>query len=99
MRCCTLKNKWFADSDYQDAVKRPEANGMGWHATMCPGKCSAQKYTPWGALNEQAEKLKAGVRAKVRYRGLAKTTLQLITLCALSNIWMVTGRLMQIIQG
>jgi len=32
---------------------------MAWR----PGERRAQKHTPWGALNEQAEKLKASVRA------------------------------------
>jgi IS5 family transposase len=61
-------------------------------------------------VNDQAEKLKAGVRAKVehpfrvikrqfgytrvRYRGLKKNTAQLATLFALSNLWMVRGKLM-----
>ena len=60
---------------------------------------------------DQAEKLKAGVRAKVehpfrvikrqfghvrvRYRGLKKNTAQLFTLFALSNLWMVRSKLMQ----
>ena len=59
----------------------------------------------------QIEKIKAGVRAKVehpfrvirrqfgyvktRYRGLAKNTAQLITLFALSNLWMVRRSLLQ----
>jgi IS5 family transposase len=63
------------------------------------------KKTPRGALRDKIEKLKASVRAKVehpfrvikrqfghtkvRYRGLAKNTQQLITLFALSNLWMV----------
>ena len=63
-----------------------------------------------GALIDQAEKQKASVRAKVehpfrvlkrqfgfmkvRYRGLMKNTAQLITLFALSNLWMVRGKLM-----
>ena len=62
------------------------------------------------AILEQIEKLKAGVRAKVehpfriikrqfgfvkvRYRGLKKNTAQLFTLFALSNLWMVRGKLM-----
>ena len=62
-------------------------------------------------MQEQSEPLKARVRAKVehpfrvikrqfgyikvRYRGLAKNTAQLITLFALSNIWMARSRLMQ----
>ena len=59
---------------------------------------------------EQVEKLKASVRAKVehpfrvvkrqfgftkvRYRGLAKNTAQIVTLFALSNLWMARRRLM-----
>ena len=58
------------------------------------------------------EKLKAGIRAKVehpfrvvkrqfaytkvRYRGLKKNTAQLVTLFALSNLWMVRGNLLGI---
>ena len=68
---------------------------------MRPGKRKAHKHTPWGALSEQAEKLKASVRAKVkhplrvikrpfgfikvRYRGLKKTA-QLIALFALFGL-------------
>ena len=101
----------FADAGYQGAPKRDEATGVDWHIAMRPGKRKAQKHTPWGALLEQAEKLKAGVRAKVehpfrvikrqfghtkaRYRGLAKNTAQLMTLFALSNIWMVRKVLLQ----
>ena len=63
------------------------------------------------ALLDAAEKLKAAVRAKVehpfrvikrqfgyvkvRYRGLKKNTQQLITLFALSNLWMARGQLMR----
>ena len=105
----------FADAGYQGASKRPDATGVDWHVAMRPGKRKAQKHTPWGALHEQAEQLKASVRAKVehpfrvikrqfghtkvRYRGLAKNTAQLITLFALSNIWMARSRLMQRMQG
>jgi len=35
---------------------------------------------------------------KVRYRGLAKKTAQLITLLALSNFWMAKSRPMQRVQ-
>ena len=101
----------FADAGYQGASKRPEATGVQWHVAMRPAKRKQQKHTPWGALNEQAEKLKASIRAKVehpfrvikrqfghtkaRYRGLKKNTAQLITLFALSNIWMARSRLLQ----
>ena len=63
------------------------------------------------ALIDKAEKLKSGIRAKVehpfrvikrqfgfvkvRYRGLKKNTAQLVTLFALSNLWMARGKLMR----
>lgn len=63
------------------------------------------------ALIDQVEKLKAGIRAKVehpfrvikrqfgyvkvRYRGLKKNTAQVVTLFALSNLWMVRAKLME----
>ena len=105
----------FADAGYQGASKRPEATGVAWHVAMRPGKRRQQKHTPWGAITEQAEKLKASIRAKVehpfrvikrqfghtkvRYRGLKKNTAQLITLFALSNIWMARRTLLQRAQG
>ena len=68
------------------------------------------KTHPLGGLIDKIEKLKAAVRAKVehpfrvikrqfgfvkvRYRGLKKNTAQLFTLFALSNLWMVRGKLM-----
>lgn len=60
-------------------------------------------------VREEAEKVKVSIRAKVehplrvikrqfgsvkvRYSGLKKNTAQLITLFALSNLWMVRGKL------
>ena len=78
---------------------------------MRPGKRKAlDKSNAADALIDAAEKLKAGVRAKVehpyqvikrqfghvkvRYRGLKKNTQQLMTLFALSNLWMVRSKLM-----
>ena len=68
------------------------------------------KQTSMGKLLDKAEQLKASVRAKVehpfrvikcqfgftkvRYKGLAKNTAQLITLFALSNLWMARRQLM-----
>ena len=62
-----------------------------------------------GMVAECVEKMKAGMRAKVehpfrvlkrqfgytkvRYRGLAKNTAQIVTLFALSNLWMVRRKL------
>jgi len=68
------------------------------------------KNKPLDALIDQYEQIKAGIRAKVehpfrvikqqfgytkvRYRGLRKNTAQLVTLFALSNLWMARGKLL-----
>lgn len=68
------------------------------------------KAAPLGAILEKLEQTKARIRAKVehpfrvikrqfgytqvRYRGLAKNTANLMTLFALSNLWMVRRRLL-----
>jgi IS5 family transposase len=70
------------------------------------------KNDPRDVLTDEIEKAKAGIRAKVehpfrvikrqfgyvktRYRGLKKNTAQLVTLFALSNLWMVRGKLTQV---
>ena len=102
----------FGDAGYQGIDKRPDASAdVSWYIAMRPGKRRAQsKENAADAMIDQAEKLKAGIRAKVehpfrvikrqfgfvkvRYRGLKKNTAQLITLFALSNLWMVRGKLM-----
>lgn len=68
------------------------------------------KETPLGAILEKLEQTKASIRAKVehalrdikrqfgfvkvKYRGLAKNTANIMTLFALSNLWMVRKRLL-----
>jgi IS5 family transposase len=105
----------FADAGYQGADKRPEATGVKWKVAMRPSKRRALADTGWAALLEQAEKLQASVRAKVehpfrvvkrqfghvkvRYRGLAKNTAQLVTLFALSNLLMVRKRILKDLQA
>jgi IS5 family transposase len=102
----------FGDAGYQSVEKRPDAKAdVTWHVAMRPGKRRAlDKDNEADALLDQAEKLKASVRAKVeypfrvikrqfgfvkvRYRGLKKNTAQLFTLFALSNLWMVRSKLM-----
>ena len=101
----------FGDARYQGVQKRPDANAdVTWHIAMQPGKRRAlDKANPADALLDQAEKLKAAVRAKVehplcvikrqfgfvkvRYRGLKKNTAQPFTLFALSNLCMVHTKL------
>ena len=102
----------FGDAGYQGIEKRSDAKpNIKWHIAMRPGKRKAlNKSNEADALIDKAEKLKAGIRAKVehpfrvikrqfgyvkvRYRGLKKNTQQLITLFALSNLWMVRTKLM-----
>jgi IS5 family transposase len=85
---------------------------VAWQIAMRPGKRKAlNKEEPADALIDKAEKLKAGIRAKVehpfrvikrqfgfvkvRYRGLKKNTAELFTLFAPSNLWMVRSKLMR----
>jgi IS5 family transposase len=97
----------YADAGYQGVHKRPDAMpNVRWLVAMRPGQRAVlDKHTPWGALTEKIEQIKARIRAKVehpfrvikrqfghtkvRYRGLKKNTAQLKTLFALSNLWMV----------
>ncbi len=103
----------FGDAGYQGFQKRPDARpDVTWHVAMRPGQRRAldKENNKADALADQAEKLKASIRAKVehpfrvikrqfgfarvRYRGLKKNTAQLVTLFALSNLWMVRSKLM-----
>ena len=102
----------YGDAGYQGIEKRADANpNVDWQIAMRPGKRKLlDKDNEADALIDKAEKLKAGIRAKVehpfrvikrqfgfvkvRYRGLKKNTAQLFTLFALSNLWMVRGKLM-----
>jgi IS5 family transposase len=104
----------YGDAGYQGVDKRPDANALvQWQIAMRPGKRKLlDKSNAADALMDQAEKLKAGIRAKVehpfrvikrqfgfvkvRYRGLKKNTGQLVTLFALSDLWMARGKLMRV---
>jgi IS5 family transposase len=93
----------FGDAGYQGVHKREEAQGPRWHVAMRPGK--RRQLDPsrkWARLLEQAEQLKASIRAKVehpfhviknlfrhkkvRYKGLAKNQAQLFSLFGLANL-------------
>ena len=105
----------FGDAGYQGIEKRADAQAdVTWHIAMRPGKRKAlDKDNTADAMIDKAEKLKAGIRAKVehpfrvikrqfgfvkvRYRGLKKNTAQLFTLFALSNLWMVRKKLMGVV--
>mgnify|MGYP003492971739 CR=1 FL=1 len=103
----------FADSGYRGVEKREEIQtkhpGVNWHIAMMPGKRKALPNDELGGIDEQIEKLKASVRAKVehpfhivknifqlkkvRYRGLLKNTAQLFTLFGLANLLLAKRRL------
>jgi len=73
----------FADSGYRGVEKREEIQAqhpdVNWHIAMMPGKRKAlDKDTPMGAVLEKLEQTKAN----------------LVTLFALSNLWMVRKRLL-----
>ena len=93
----------FGDAGYRGVDKREEAKGPNWNVAMQPGKRRAlDSRSPWQMLLEEAERLKASVRAKVehpfhvvknlfrhrkvRYKGLAKNQAQLFALFGLANL-------------
>ena len=103
----------FGDAGYRGVDKREEAQGPRWHVAMQPGKRRKLDLTrKWARLLEQAEQLKARVRAKVehpfhvvknlfrhkkvRYKGLAKNAAQLFSLFALANLVIAKRRLLTI---
>ena len=85
-------------------------------AMMPGKRRALKKDTPMGAILDKLEQTKARIRAKVehpfrvikrqfgyvkvKYRGLAKNAANLMTLFALSNLWMVRKRLLNMgVQG
>lgn len=92
----------------REEIRAKHPGGNWHIAMMPGKRKAMDKTTPMGALLEQLEKTKASIRAKVehpfrvikrqfgytkvKYRGLAKNTANLVTLFALSNLWMVRKR-------
>jgi IS5 family transposase len=101
-----------ADAGYTGAEERVERKGLRWEIAIKRGKLKAMKEGAAKRRLEKAEKRKASIRArvehpfrvikrqfgltKVRFRGLAKNTSHLITLFALSNLWMARKRLLKL---
>ncbi|QDQ28827.1 IS5 family transposase [Chitinimonas arctica] len=101
----------LGDAGYQGVEKREENKNstVKWFVAMRPSKRKALPDTELGQLDEQIEKLKAKIRAKVehpfhfvknlfghkknRYWGLAKNTAQLFTLFAMANLVIAKRRL------
>jgi IS5 family transposase len=99
-----------ADAGYAGAQTRVTRRGIRWEIAAKRGKIKAMKEGREKRAIEKIEKRKASVRArvehpfrvikrqfglmKVRFRGLAKNTAHVITLFALSNLWMARNKLL-----
>jgi IS5 family transposase len=99
-----------ADAGYTGAATRVERQGLRWEIAAKRGRIKAMKDGRQKRALERIEKRKASLRAKVehpfrvikrqfglikvRFRGLAKNTAHVITLFALSNLWMARRRLL-----
>jgi transposase, IS5 family len=91
-------------------LKRGRRKNLAWQIAAKRGRFKAMADGREKRALEQIEKAKASVRAKVehpfrvikrqlglskvRFRGLAKNTEHVITLFALSNLWMARRRLL-----
>ena len=100
----------YADSGYRGAATRVDREDLQWHIATRPSDIAKMPEGRAKARVQKEEHRKASVRAKVehpfrvikrqfgllkvRFRGLAKNTAHVITLFALSNLWMARRRLM-----
>jgi IS5 family transposase len=100
----------FADAGYAGADMRAAKSGREWYIAAKRGRVKALPEGAWKTAAEHVEYLKAAVRAKVehpfrvikrqfgfqkvRFKGLAKNTAQVMTLFALSNLWMARRTLL-----
>jgi IS5 family transposase len=99
-----------ADSGYTGADKRVARKNLTWQIAAKRNRIKAMADGRAKRALEKIEKAKASVRAKVehpfrvikrqfglikvRFRGLAKNTAHVITVFALSNLWMARRRLL-----
>lgn len=99
-----------ADAGYTGAEKRVDRARLAWKIAAKRGKIKAMAESRTKRLLQKVEKAKAQIRArvehpfrvvkrqfgfvKVRFRGLAKNTSQVITLFALANLWMARKQLL-----
>ncbi len=104
-----------ADAGYIGADKRVKSKRIEWHIAQKRGKITAMRASPWKRAVEEVETLKARIRArvehpfrvikrqfgfvKVRFKGLAKNTAQVLTLFALANLWMARKQLLTMMTG
>ena len=99
-----------ADAGYTGAQNRVERKGLHWEIAAKRGRVKAMQDGREKRAIEKNETRKASIRArvehpfrvikrqfglmKVRFRGLAKNTTHVITLFALSNLWMARRKLL-----
>ena len=99
-----------ADSGYTGADKRVKRKRLKWEIAAKRGRIKAMKEGRAKRAIKRAESRKASTRAKVehpfrvmkcqfgftkvRFKGLAKNTAQILTLFALSNLWMARKKLL-----
>ena len=104
------KTVW-ADSGYRGANKRVTREDLQWHIAARPSDIAKMPDGKAKARIQKQEHDKASVRAKVehpfrvikrqfglakvRFKGLAKNTAHVITLFALSNLWMARHQLIK----
>ena len=100
----------WADSGYRGAQTRVSRDDLQWHIAARPSDIAKLPEGRVKARVQKEEYRKASVRAKVehpfrvikrqfglvkvRFRGLAKNTAHVVTLFALSNLWMARKQLM-----
>ena len=100
----------YADAGYTGADKCAARKGLDWQIARKRGSVKALPAGREKRSIEKEEKRKASIRAigehpfrvvkrqfgyaKVRFKGLAKNTAQILTLFALSNLWMARKRLL-----
>lgn len=99
-----------ADAGYTGAEKRAPKRGRTWHIAAKRGRIKAMPESELKDAVKHTEHMKAAVRSKVehpfrvvkrqfgfqkvRFRGLVKNTAQVLTLFALSNLWMARRTLL-----
>ena len=100
----------YADAGYIGASKRAPKRGRTWHIAAKRGSIKAMPEGDLKDAAKYVEHMKAAVRSKVehpfrvikrqfgyqkvRFKGLAKNTAQILTLFALSNLWMARRSLL-----
>jgi transposase, IS5 family len=100
----------WADSGYRGAPSRVDREDLQWHIAARPSDIAKLPEGRVKTKVQKTEHRKASVRAKVehpfrvikrqfglvkvRFGGLAKNTAHVVTLFALSNLWMVRKQLM-----